>query len=129
MLLVRRRGGFLLGLPGGEIKGADSLEELLVTFCTRQIGVVPELAPQFARFSLAGRTIAVGFAEIPHSRAGARGRIEASFWIRPEKLPKEIDPIARFAVALDRQSSGLPNLAAIPQAGRAVGAPDSLRVA
>ena len=103
VLLVRRRGALLLGLPGGDVRGSESLNDLLATFCTRQVGTAPDFVGPVTEFTLAGKRVGIGFSEIPHARAGARGRIEAVFWVRPEKLPPEVDPIARYAIALHGQ--------------------------
>ncbi|MGH8019901.1 MAG: hypothetical protein ACREIA_16805 [Opitutaceae bacterium] len=120
VLLVRRRGAVLLGLPGGDVRGAASFHELLATFCSRQVGIAPDFAGPMTSFTLAGKQVGLSFAEIPHSRAGARGRIEAVFWIRPEKLPPEVDPVARYAVALLGQQAKRPEslLSIFPQAAK-----------
>lgn len=107
VLLIRRRNATLLSLPGGKVRpGTESLDELLSTYCQRQVGVAPDFDVKLETFTLAGQTVAVGFAEIPHARAGARGRTEAAFWLHPEKLPAEVDPIARYAVAMEKQRLG-----------------------
>lgn len=113
VLLVRRRGAVLLGLPGGDVRGGVvSLETLLATLCSRQVGVAPDFVGEIVEVTLAERNLAIGFSEIPHSRAGARGRVEAAFWIHPAKLPMEVDPIARYAIALfgQRNTSAISSL-------------------
>jgi ADP-ribose pyrophosphatase YjhB (NUDIX family) len=104
VLLVRRKGAVLLSLPGGDVRGIERLQELLTTLCTRQVGVAPDFLQPITQFTLAEKRVALAFAEILHARAGARGRVEAVFWVRPEKLPPEVDPIARYAVALYEQN-------------------------
>lgn len=106
MLLARRRGSILWSIPGGDARPGVPLDELLATYCQRQIGAMPDFVLPFTEFTLAGGRIAVGFAEIAHARAGARGRTEAVVWIRPEAVPAETDPVARMAVALKRAQVG-----------------------
>jgi hypothetical protein len=100
VLVVRRRGAVLLGLPGGDVRRPDALEALLSIYCARQVGVEPDFAGGLVEFTLAQRRVAVGFAEILHARAGARGRVDAALWVRADRLPTELDPIARYAIAL-----------------------------
>lgn len=112
ILLVRRKGGLLLGLPGGEVRPGLSAQEQLTSYCQRQVGVSPDFAAQLNEFTLAGEWILVGFAEVPHARAGARGRMEAAIWTLPSALPVAVDPVARMAVAL-RLRATLPALEAV----------------
>lgn len=106
VLLIRRRAATLLSLPGGNVRSGTHIDELLSTYCQRQVGVSPDFDLRFETFTLASKTVAIGYAEIPHARAGARGRTEAAFWFHPEKLPAEIDPIARYAVAIEKKNLG-----------------------
>lgn len=107
ILLVRRRGSLLWSMPGGELRGPCQMDEMLTTYCQRQIGVSPEFACQFVEFTLGGKRIAVGVDEIPKARAAARGRAEAVQWVSRTALPSQIDPAVRLAVALidQRQQS------------------------
>ncbi|HEX9785683.1 MAG TPA: hypothetical protein VGA56_23500, partial [Opitutaceae bacterium] len=103
VLLVRRRDALLLSLPKGDVRGSESLIDLLTTFCTRQVGTAPDFVGSVTEFTLAGKRVGIGFSEIPHARADARKKIETVFWMRPEKLPPEVDPIARYTIALHSQ--------------------------
>ncbi len=100
ILLVRRRGSLLWSLPGGELRSPCQVDEMLTTYCQRQIGVSPEFACRFIEFTLGGKRIAIGVDEIPKARAAARGRAEAVQWVNRTSLPSQIDPAVRLAVAL-----------------------------
>lgn len=116
ILLARRRGTVLWGLPGGEVRSTTPLSELLGTYCARQVGMAPDFVAAFAEFTLAGKRIAVGVDQIPTARAAARGRVEAVCWMNPGKIPGEIDPVARMAIALfkDKMNIALPTKEQFP---------------
>ena len=103
ILLVRRRGSLLWSLPGGDLRSPCQVDEMLTTYCQRQVGVSPEFACRFIEFTLGGKRIAVGTDEIPKARAAARGRAEAVQWVSRTALPSQIDPAVRLAVALFSQ--------------------------
>jgi hypothetical protein len=107
VLLIRRRGSILWGLPGGDVKPSIPMDELLATYCHRQVGASPDFAGTFSEFTLAGRRVALGFGEVPHARAGARGRVEAVLWMRPDNVPNDMDPIARMAIAVRKGQTGV----------------------
>lgn len=79
------------------------MDEMLATFCQRQVGVSPEFACRFTEFTLGGKRIAFGVDQVPKARAAARGRVEAVQWVLPTALPAQIDPSVRMAVALVQQ--------------------------
>ena len=99
VLLVRRRGSALWSLPGGELRPGTPAEDLLTAYSQRQTGIVPDGFGPLEVFAFAGSTHAVATGNALRARAGARGRIEAIHWGRPEALPTETDPAARVAVA------------------------------
>ena len=107
ILLIRRRGSLLWSLPGGELRGPCQIDEMLTTYCQRQVGVSPEFACQFTEFTLGGKRIAFGVDQVPKARAAARGRVEAVQWVQPDTLPTQIDPAVRMAVALMDQQRHL----------------------
>jgi ADP-ribose pyrophosphatase YjhB (NUDIX family) len=99
VLLVRRRGSALWTLPAGELRPGTPTDDLLTAYCQRQTGITPESFGPLEAFTFGGAHHSVATAIVPRTRAGARGRIEAINWARPEALPTETDPVARFAVA------------------------------
>lgn len=103
ILLIRRRGSLLWSLPGGELRGPCQVDEMLTTYCQRQVGVSPEFACRFTEFTLGGKRIAFGVDQVPKARAAARGRVEAVQWVQSTALPSQIDPSVRMAVALVQQ--------------------------
>lgn len=114
VLLVRRRGSALWTLPSGEIRPGSPPHELLTSYTQRQTGIVPEALGPLQSFSFAGTSHLVAHAEVPRARAGARGRIEAISWARPEAMPTDMDPVARVAVAIMARQLTTPKLAANP---------------
>ncbi len=107
ILLIRRRGSLLWSLPGGDLRGPCQIDEMLTTYCQRQVGVSPAFACRFIEFTLGGKRIAFGVDQIPKARAAARGRVEAVQWVQPTVLPAQIDPSVRMAVALIQQEQDL----------------------
>lgn len=105
ILLIRRRGSLLWSLPGGDLRAPCQIDEMLTTYCQRQVGVSPEFACAFTEFTLGGKRIAFGVDQVPKARAAARGRIEAVQWVLPGALPAQIDPSVRMAVALVQQQN------------------------
>ena len=105
ILLIRRRGSLLWSLPGGDLRGPCQLDEMLTTYCQRQVGVSPEFACPFTEFTLGGKRIAFGVDQVPKARAAARGRVEAVQWVQSSTLPTQIDPSVRMAVALVKQQA------------------------
>lgn len=105
VLLVRRKGSLLWSLPGGLLRDGVSAADMLSIYCQRQIGSGPDFNAPFLHFRFANRAIMVGCDVIPHQRAGARGRIEASGWFRSDALPVGTEPVARLAVALHHVAS------------------------
>lgn len=99
LLLVRRRGSALWTLPAGEIRPGTPPDDLLTSYAQRQTGIVPESFGPMQPFTFAGVPHLVACATATRARAGARGRIEALSWVRPDALPTETDPVARVAVA------------------------------
>jgi hypothetical protein len=74
-------------------------DDLLTAYCQRQTGIAPDAFGPVQQFSFGGAQHSVAAAEVPRTRAGARGRIEAINWAPVESLPTETDPVARVAVA------------------------------
>lgn len=99
VLLVRRRGSALWTLPSGELRPGTPTDDLLTAYCQRQTGIAPDAFGPVQAFKFAGAHHSVAAAVVTRTRAGARGRIEAISWARPEALPTETDPSARVAVA------------------------------
>jgi ADP-ribose pyrophosphatase YjhB (NUDIX family) len=103
ILLIRRRDSVLWGLPGGDVRGFDQLEEVLATLCARQTGVRPLFGGPFERFTLAGMQVAVGIDDITPGRVAARGKVQAVHWLKPSgEAPGELEPTARLAIALGK---------------------------
>ena len=99
VLLVRRRGSALWSLPAGELRPGTPTDDLLTAYCQRQTGIAPDAFGPVQPFTFGGVPHSVASAVVSRTRAGARGRIEAIIWARPEALPTETDPMARVAVA------------------------------
>ena len=118
ILLIQRRDSVLWGLPGGEVRGFEQLQEILSTLCGRQTGVRPDFAGPFEYFTLAGMKVAVGVDEVTPGRVAARGKVQAVHWMKGGVAPGEMEPTARLAVALAKARSpfagksgvGLPGL-------------------
>lgn len=100
VLLIKRRNSALWGLPGGAVRPSSRLEDLLVTYCQRQVGIAPEFQARFEEVVFAGIPIKIGLAEVLKVRAGARGRIDAVSWVNPASPPYEMEPAARMIVGL-----------------------------
>lgn len=100
VLLIKRRNSALWGLPGGTVRPSSLLEDLLVTYCQRQVGIAPEFQAKFQEIVFAGIPIKIGLAEVLKVRAGARGRIDAVSWVNPASPPYEMEPAARMIVGL-----------------------------
>ena len=100
VLLIKRRNSALWGLPGGTVRPSSQLEDLLVTYCRRQVGIAPEFQAKFEEIIFAGIPIKIGLAEVIKIRAGARGRIDAVSWVNPASPPYEMEPAARMIVGL-----------------------------
>lgn len=102
ILLVRRKGSLIWGLPGGEIRNAEQMGEMLTTLCARQIGIRPDFFGPFERFTLAGLNVVVGVEQIVPGRAAPRGKVEAVHWMKAGVAPGEFEPTARMAIAVFR---------------------------
>jgi ADP-ribose pyrophosphatase YjhB (NUDIX family) len=107
ILLVQRRDSVLWGLPGGEVRGFEQLQEVLATLCGRQTGVRPDFAGAFEYFTLAGMRVAVGVDEVTPGRVAARGKVQAVHWMKAGVAPGEMEPTARLAIALAKSRSPL----------------------
>ncbi len=105
VLLVRRKNSLLWSLPGGEIRApVASVQLYLAACCSRQVGVTPDFGGPLIEFDFAGTQVVMGVDEVPHDRARACGRIEASQWFRYDALPVELTPVACMAIALRARS-------------------------
>lgn len=75
------------------------VDDLLTCYSQRQTGIAPEGFGPIQAFTFGGVPHSVATSDVPRARAGARGRIEAIQWARPEAMPTDTDPVARVAVA------------------------------
>ena len=100
VLLIKRRGSALWSLPGGLVRPTSLIEDLLVTYCQRQVGIAPDFQVKFQEIVFAGIPIKIGLAQVVKVRAGARGRIDAVSWANPVSPPYEMEPAARMIVGL-----------------------------
>lgn len=100
VLLIKRRSSALWGLPGGIVRPSSRLEDLLVTYCQRQVGIAPDFQEDFEEIVFAETPIKIALAEVPKVRAGARGRVDSVSWVNPASPPYEMEPAARMIVGL-----------------------------
>jgi hypothetical protein len=82
------------------VRPSSQLEDLLVTYCQRQVGIAPDFQVKFEEVIFAGIPIRVGLAQVLKVRAGARGRIDAVSWANPASPPYEMEPAARMIIGL-----------------------------
>lgn len=100
ILVIRRRGSALWSLPGGSLRAHVVAEDLLTTFCQRQVGITPDFDGSVENVILSGIPVVLAKAEVPRARAGARGRIDAVSWVVASQLPYEMEPVARLAIGM-----------------------------
>jgi len=100
ILVIRRRGSALWSLPGGALRANAVSEELLTTYCQRQVGITPDFAGSEDSVVISGIPVALAHAEVPRVRAAARGRVEAVSWVDSAQLPYQMEPVARLAIGL-----------------------------
>jgi len=106
VLLARRKGAVLWGLPGGELREAvDSRPAYLAACCARQVGVTPDFVAPLVEFAFAGAQIALGIDEVAPERVRAGGRMAAVEWFGMTALPVDLLPVACMAVAMHAQEA------------------------
>jgi hypothetical protein len=77
-----------------------SRRQFLAVCCSRQVGVTPDFVAPLREFTFAGQRVLFGVDEIAATRARACGRVAESNWFRPDTLPVDLAPTARFAISL-----------------------------
>lgn len=100
ILVIRRRGSALWSLPGGSLRPNAVSEDLLTTFCQRQVGITPDFDGSLKEVVISDIPVVLAQAEVPRARAGARGRIEAVSWVVSNQLPYDMEPVARLAISM-----------------------------
>jgi len=100
ILVIRRRGSALWSLPGGSLRANVVAEDLLTTYCQRQVGITPDFDAAMEDVVISGIPVVLAKAEVPRARAGARGRIDAVSWVVAGQLPYDMEPVARLAVGM-----------------------------